>query len=153
MNTISDNISSKQVKPPSKQERGFTLIELMIVIAIIGVLASIALPAYETYTKRSQFTEVILATTPYKNAIEVGIRTGRITALAGSNAGTSGIPAPLLNPSPSVASIDVTDGTIEAISTITDDGGAQITFTLAPSGVTPPIQWIFGGTCKVVVIC
>ena len=131
---------------------GFTLIELMIVIAIVGILASVAMPAYQTYTKRSQFTEVILATTPYKLAIETSVAAGRMTALAGSNAGTSGIPA-ARGANGVVASVNVTNGVIEAISTITDSGGAPINFTLTPNGVTPPIQWTSGGSCKVEVIC
>jgi len=132
---------------------GFTLIELMIVIAIVGILASIALPAYKTYTNRSLFTEVILATTPYKNAIEVSIHSGRITALAGSDAGTRGIPATLTNPSPIVAEITVNDGVINATSTITDKFGTQITYSLTPDGVTPPVHWTEGGSCKSEVLC
>ena len=49
----------------SKQE-GFTLIELMIVIAIIAILASLALPAYQTYAKKAKFSEVVMATTAVK---------------------------------------------------------------------------------------
>lgn len=48
---------------------GFTLIELMIVVAIIGILAAVALPAYQDYTKRAKMTEVILAATPCKSEI------------------------------------------------------------------------------------
>lgn len=49
---------------------GFTLIELMIVVAIIGILASIAIPSYQNYTQKAKFTEVIQATAPFKLAIE-----------------------------------------------------------------------------------
>ncbi len=53
------------------RKNGFTLIELMIVIAIIGILAAIALPAYSKYTARAKFTEVTSATSAVKQQVEL----------------------------------------------------------------------------------
>ena len=59
-------------------QKGFTLIELMIVIAIIGILAAVALPAYSDYTKRAKMSEVILAVQVAEQKITEIVQTGTV---------------------------------------------------------------------------
>ncbi|QOF82833.1 MULTISPECIES: pilin [unclassified Pseudomonas] len=67
-----------------KAQKGFTLIELMIVVAIIGILAAIAIPQYQSYVARSQVSRVMEETASLKTAIESCIVDGRLTIGAGA---------------------------------------------------------------------
>jgi len=126
-----------------KKQSGFTLIELMIVVAIIGILAAIAVPQYQQYTNKAKFTEVVNATAPMKNAVEIcitslGLTTGTI---AGCGNGSNGMPA-AQGAYGNVASVIADDnGTVTAKASSTVAGIAGATFKLTPTIESGSIKW------------
>ena len=130
---------------------GFTLIELMIVIAIIGIIASIAVPQYQTYNNRTRFTEVVIATRPFKVSFEVGVQSGRITDITLADAGALGLPN-TAGASGEIASVTIDNGVITGTGAPTLGNGAE-TIILTPNGIVPPIQWTITGTCVANVLC
>ena len=133
-----------------KKQTGFTLIELMIVVAIVAILAAIALPAYQSYTKRARFSEVVAAVGPFKTAYEICIQTGN--AQADCKQGTHGIPSDISAANGNVASVKLTDatGVIEAKGTAAVD---QRTYTLTPAFNNGKITWTIGGDCSTNGLC
>lgn len=128
-----------------RAQQGFTLIELMIVVAIIGILASVAMPAYQNYTKKAKYSEVVLATSPYKMAVEICAQT--LGTLTGCKAGTNGIPANITGATKGyVASVAVTDDTGVITATATTLGGLNgETYILTPTVSGGKLVWSANG--------
>jgi type IV pilus assembly protein PilA len=125
-------------------QKGFTLIELMIVVAIIGILAAIAIPAYQDYTVRAKVTEGLSLADSAKNIVAENAMNGAAALDTGWTGASTAI----------VASVAITpaDGTItvtynavakSVVLTLTPSaGGAPLAVSTVPAG---PIEW----TCSV----
>ncbi|QUM79068.1 prepilin-type N-terminal cleavage/methylation domain-containing protein [Moritella sp. 5] len=125
------------------QQQGFTLIELMIVVAIVAILAGVGMPAYQNYTKKAQFSEVIGATGAYKTGVEICLN---LTDKESCDAGTNSIPTAITSAATGsfVKSVAVSDGVITATAT----GASGATYTLTPAIDNGLVSWTKGGNCK-----
>ena len=126
-----------------KRQTGFTLIELMIVIAIIGILAAVALPAYSDYTNRAKMSEVILAGSSCRTEITETIQTGTEMASdlgcekAATTAGVSKYVNAVTVDEDGVISV-VTQNLVAGTVTLTPylvDGTTALLYTAAAGGV------------------
>ncbi|WP_316677601.1 prepilin-type N-terminal cleavage/methylation domain-containing protein [uncultured Tolumonas sp.] len=136
-----------------KKQSGFTLIELMIVVAIVAILAAIAMPAYQTYTNKARFTEVISAVGPYKTAIELCVQSqGNTTTIPNEcvQPGQNGIPADKITADApgtghvGTVQVDTTTGAITATATdiFIADGTTVANYVITPANTNGKISWL-----------
>ena len=157
-------------------QKGFTLIELMIVVAIIGILAAVAIPAYSDYTKKAKATELVQGTSALKTAVEICMGDFPNTYDTECVAGSNGIPKNL--PDDAATGIDgsattalggtkvigakqvaVTGGVpvITVAATTALPGNTDTTkgliYTLTPTVGSAGISWTSGGSCVTDTLC
>lgn len=123
--------------------KGFTIIELLITLAIIAIIVVIAIPSYMNYTKRAYYSKVVQAAAPYKLGVsECYHNTGALTKC---DAGSNGVPTALTTPKDAVASIAVTNGIITVTPVAAKGVTTTDTYVLTPTASNNILTWTASG--------
>lgn len=133
-------------------QKGFTLIELMIVVAIIGILAAVAIPAYGNYTKKAKFVEVTQATQAVKTAVELcASELGTLTGCVGGANGITDVTTTAVGVGPKIVDTVTTTGAgvITAVPKVANGFTAADTYILTPTyTANGGVTWVVSGGCS-----
>ena len=135
-------------------QQGFTLIELMIVVAIIGILAAVAIPAYQDYTKRARFQDIVSSASAIEKAIAICLNENGGDATACDTATKVGIGSITNSKEATGAGLAIT-ATTAAVTATAGAGAGSYTYINTPSlaaGATA-ITWTQSGTCLAAKAC
>lgn len=143
----------KSIKAIQRAQQGFTLIELMIVVAIIGILAAVALPAYQDYTVKAKMGNALAAASPLKTAVavcsqEAGGEVTNCSAVADGGDAKYGIPK--FTATKEVASATIKSGVI--VMTLAADVGTNVsgkTITMTPTVATGGTAMVWTNTTSI----
>jgi type IV pilus assembly protein PilA len=126
---------------------GFTLMELMVAIAIVGILAAFAIPAYIDYVNKARFNEVVQSAAAYKTAVATCIMVlgDKDTCSQGQN----GIPVP--QPSKNIDILRIEKGMILAQGK--GNPPLNATYSLQAELNANGVEWVIGGTCSKLGLC
>src|SRR3989338_2543411 len=115
----------------TKNHCGFSLMELLIALVIVGILSAIAIPTYNNYTKRAHYSEIVLATQPYKMAVmECFVASGDLTKCQG---GAEGIPMDVDQGNDAIKSIKINQGIITVTPNAKNGINETDTYILTPT--------------------